>query len=421
MSTQKPSTIDATCTMTVLRDKALTIPSVSLQFTPPASPPFEVRLDLAPIVIGRDPSCDVQVQDNGMSQRHCEVSLTTQGIRLRDLSSKNGIFVNDLRIMECILPPDVPVTLGHSKIVARIAGNPSERPLSSADHFGRAYGRSASMRALFFQLERAATARAHVVLWGELGTGKRTLARALHDATQGQPGSFVELDAKAEDASLIESVFHQCIDRSPGGTLYVHEPSELPRELQTRLARMFQAKRDNTRLVLGMREDPGVASQRLALVPDFFVPPLSFWNLRILPLRHRKEDISFLVELFMARHGTMRPRDLPLGTMEMLEGHSWPGNVAQLEDMVEDIVQRAHVGERLLRSLMAANREEVAEFPTKSLKDAREEIVAAFEKAFVMATLRRHKGNVTRAAQAMGISRQMLHRLMSEHGVQNLK
>ncbi|HRI72719.1 MAG TPA: FHA domain-containing protein, partial [Polyangium sp.] len=385
MSTTERPIVDVTHTMTVLRDKSLTIPCLALHFTPPASPPFEVRLDLAPIVIGRDSTCDVQVHDHGISQRHCEISLTTSGIRLRDLSSKNGIYVNNLRIVECILPPDVPVTFGHSKLLARIAGNPSKRPLSSANHFGRVYGRSASMRALFFQLERAAAVPAHVVLWGELGTGKRTLAEALHDATPGQTGSFVVLDAKAEDASLIEAVFHECIDRSAGGTLYVHEPTELPRELQTRLARLFQAKRDHTRLVLGMREDPGVALQRQTLVPEFHAPSLSFWSLRILPLRQRKEDILLLVELFMAQHGAMRPRDLPLGTMEMLEGHSWPGNVAQLEDVVEDIVQRAHVGERLLRSLVAANRDEAAEFPAKSLKAAREEIVNAFEKSFVVA------------------------------------
>lgn len=412
---------DETRTLTILRDRVLAVPSITLRFSPARGATFDVPLGLRPLVIGREPSCDVPLEDHGISQRHCEVSLTMRGIEIQDLHSKNGIFVHSLRILHGILPIDVPVMLGHSKFIALHAGAPSEIPLSAQHRLGPALGQSVIMRALFFRMEQAAATATHVVFWGEPGTGKRTLARALHDMTPGRMGAFVTLDASAEDAGKLETVLNESLEQAARGTLYVHEPGELPRELQTRLARTIHSRRDETRLVLGMREDPSLAVKRRALAPDFFAPNLPFVNLPVFPLRQRKDDIPLLVEFFLAQQDGLQSKDLPQGTMDLLEGHSWPGNVAQLEDVVVDIAQRAQVGERLLKSLVKANEGGAAEFSNASLKDAREEVVNAFEKAFVASMLRRHKGNVTHTAKAMGISRQMLHRMMVQHGIQNVK
>ncbi len=411
---------NATRTLTIVRDRVLSVPAIVLRILPSQSPSFDVPLGLRPIVIGRDPSCEVRLDDPGISQRHCEISLTTRGIEFEDVGSKNGLFVHSVRIQHAIVPPDVPVQLGHSQVVARQTGSASEIPLSPKRQLGPAIGHSAVMRALFHQVELAANSEKHIVFWGEAGSGKRTLARAFHALGTARTGEFVELDVEAESAATLETSFYEALQRSARGTLYVHDPADLPPGLQSQLARTMAQRTDGSRLVLGMREDPAVMANRGALVGDFFIPNLPFVNLPVFPLRHHRDDIAPLVEFFLRRHGERLVKDLPPGTLELLEKHSWPGHVAQLEDMVADMAQRMNVGDKLLKSLVNANHandSEGIDFTGASWKEAREEVLATFEKSFVASILRRYKGNVTHAAKAMGISRQLLHRLMRQHGI----
>lgn len=414
----------ATRTVTVVRDHVLSIPAVILRISPgnSSNPSYDVPLGLRPIVIGRDPSCDIRLDDPGISQRHCEISLTTRGIEVEDVGSKNGIFVHSVRIVHAIVPPDVPVQLGHSQILVRQTGSISEIPLSPKRRLGPAMGHSAVMRALFHQMDLAANSDKHLVFWGERGSGKRTLARAFHTLGSGRTGEFVELDVRAESAATCEAAFYEALQRSSRGTLYVHEPADLQPELQSQLARTIARRTDGSRLVLGMREDPASMAKRGVLVADFFVPNLPFVNLPVFPLRHHRDDIGPLVEFFLRRHGERFVKDLAPGTMELLEKHSWPGNVGQLEDVVEDIAQRMNVGDKLLKSLVKAtntkNGEEI-DFAGTSWKEAREEVLEAFENSFIASILRKHNRNVTHAANEMGISRQLLHRLMKKHGIKS--
>jgi two-component system, NtrC family, response regulator GlrR len=410
-----------TRTLSTVRDQVLAVPNIILRLFPARGSSFDVPLGLRPLVLGRDASADIILEDNGISQRHCEISLTMRGVEVEDLQSKNGIFIHSVRILQAILPLDVPVNLGHSKFLVTSGGAVAEIPISASQRLGRSLGKSVVMRALFYQMEQAAKSPTHVVFWGERGTGKRTLAETLHEITPEQTGSFCAFDAGFEEAASIESAFQHSVEGLTNGTLYVHEPTSLGRELQLRLAGVITRLGNRVRLVLGMVEDPAAAVKRGVLAGELFTTRTPFVNLPVFPLRQRREDIPALVEFFLAKHGTTRRHDLTRETLDLLERHSWPGNVAQLEEMVADIAQKSHIGERLLKSLTRASDEASGQASSQSLKDAREEIVNAFEKAFVESALRKHKGNVTHTAKSLDISRQMLHRLMVEHGLQKLK
>src|SRR4051794_14034895 len=102
MATTK-TTSDTTCTLTELKNRSLSVPDVRLAITPPTGAPIEIALGLRPLVLGKDPSCDVVVPDRGVTGRHCELALTSRGIVVKDLKSKNGTFIGDVQITEGIL------------------------------------------------------------------------------------------------------------------------------------------------------------------------------------------------------------------------------------------------------------------------------------------------------------------------------
>src|SRR5262245_29217788 len=116
---------DITSTLTVLRGQTLSVPNVRIRVTPPGGAPTETTLGLRPLVFGKGSNCDVVVLDPGISSKHCELSLTSRGIVLRDLGSKNGTFIGGIQISEGILPAGVVASIGHSVLVARIEGSPS--------------------------------------------------------------------------------------------------------------------------------------------------------------------------------------------------------------------------------------------------------------------------------------------------------
>src|SRR5579871_2925783 len=149
---------DAGCTLTSTgRDGELSVPSLAVSVSGPrASERSEARLELRPLVVGTSPECDLVLVDPKVSRRHCEISLTRDGVVLRDLGSKNGTLLGQAAIREAILPPDVVVTLGGSELVVRRTGAPTRVPMSPAGSFGAALGQSCVMRVLFARLERAA-------------------------------------------------------------------------------------------------------------------------------------------------------------------------------------------------------------------------------------------------------------------------
>ncbi|MEZ4299801.1 MAG: FHA domain-containing protein, partial [Polyangiaceae bacterium] len=192
-------------TCTVVRGDFVELPGVRVRVTPPAGEAFDVEMGVHPLVVGQSAECDVVLADTFVSRQHCRIALTPEGLLVRDLGSRNGTFVGDVRVIEALIEPGAKVVVGETSLVPRLIGGSSSVPLSSSVRFGEAVGSSVAMRSLFAQLERAARTDETVLLLGESGTGKELLAHALHTESPRKKGPFVVLDCTALAPTLLES------------------------------------------------------------------------------------------------------------------------------------------------------------------------------------------------------------------------
>src|SRR5262245_14246859 len=141
-------------TATDEQQRSVTVPTVRVTVTPPEGPEVEETLGLTSLVVGSSPECDLVVKrDSRVSRQHCMLTLTGQGIVVKDLESKNGTFIRGVGVHEALLSTDTSVVIGSSRLVAREVGPPSVIALSTSERFGRARARNVLMRKLFEKLE----------------------------------------------------------------------------------------------------------------------------------------------------------------------------------------------------------------------------------------------------------------------------
>lgn len=430
-------------TLTLLRRDALQVPALAVVVSGPAGE-VRVPLGLVPVTAGSDPECDLVLLDERVSRRHCRFALDERGVLVRDLGSKNGTFVRDVAVLEARVGPGMPVFVGASRLDLQLAGAPALVPLSLAGGFGAVVGGSLPMRALFAQLERAAPTDATVLLCGETGTGKELLARAIHDASSRRAGPFEVLDCAAVAPALLEaelfgwtrgaftgatSARDGLLVRANGGTLFIDELGELPLELQPKLLRALEARQVrplggrrwesfDARVICATHRDVRRAVQEGTFRDDLYYR-VAMLAVAIPPLRDRKEDIPLLVERFLAEQSPARTLDdLPPGALALLVAHDWPGNVRELWNTVTRLALLPGFEQELVEAASHASLPDRTAFSRLTLREARALVVEHFERHYVASKLREHAGNVSKAAQAMGISRQMLHRLLDRYGIE---
>jgi transcriptional regulator with PAS, ATPase and Fis domain len=436
---------DSPPTLTALRSDALELPALRVIVVPPKGRAVEATLAVAPLVLGASLDCDLVVHDPRVSRRHCELSLTERGVVLRDLGSKNGTFIGEVQIIEALLAPSAKAAIGGTSIVVNVVGARSVVPLSTSARFGEALGGSIPMRALFAKLEHAAATLETILVLGESGTGKELLARGIHDASPRNDGPFVVFDCSAVAANLVEaelfgyvkgaftgaqSARAGLLEQANGGTLFIDEIGELPIELQPKLLRALEAKQVrrvgangyvpfDARVIAATHRDLQGRIASGAFREDLYYR-LAVVEVIVPPLRERKEDIGLLAERFLAAQVPPRSLlDLPPNALELLKAHHWPGNVRELRNTVARLVLFPHLGEQAIGKASPRRKEEagVEQFASLPLREAREMVVEQFERSYLAMKLREHKGNVSRAAESMGVSRQLVHRLMERYGI----
>jgi transcriptional regulator with PAS, ATPase and Fis domain len=433
-------------TLTALRSDAIEVPNLELTVAPPEGPVITVKLEVAPLVLGSSAECDVALADPRVSRRHCRIALTERGVMIKDLGSKNGTFVEAVQVVESWFNPGKKATIGDSTLSLRVAGAPSLVPISQSARFGEALGSSIPMRALFAKLERAAATAETILLLGESGTGKELLARGIHDASPWRTGPFVVLDCSAIAPNLLEAEIFGYVkgaftgadqprtgllEQAHGGTLFIDEVGELPLDLQPKLLRAIEARelrrlgaskytKVDVRVVAATHKDLLTAVASGTFREDLYYR-LAVVEVTVPPLRERREDISLLVQRFLAAQVPPRTlADLPPNTLELLKSHAWPGNVRELRNTVARLVLFPYLGERAItRPGERTDEPAAAKVTALPLREARGVMLEQFERTYVAAKLREHSGNVTRAAEAMGVSRQFAHRLMERYGLRS--
>jgi formate hydrogenlyase transcriptional activator len=232
--------------------------------------------------------------------------------------------------------------------------------------FEQIVGKSAALRRVLKQVETVAPTESTVMIYGETGTGKELVARALHNLSPRRAGAFVKLNCAAIPTGLLESelfghekgAFTGAIAQRIGrfelasrGTVFLDEIGEIPLEIQPKLLRVLQEReferlgstrtlRAEARLIAATNRDLTVMVEEQRFRPDLFYR-LSVFPVRIPALRERPEDIPLLVRHFTQQFaGRMNKRieSISSETMSVLCDHHWPGNIRELQNVIERAV-----------------------------------------------------------------------------------
>jgi two-component system NtrC family response regulator len=282
-----------------------------------------------------------------------------------------------------------------------------------------------------------------VLIVGESGTGKELVARAVHQESPRREGPFIAINCGAIPENLLESELfgHEKgsftgahvqrkgrIELAQGGTLFLDEIGELPLSLQVKMLRFLQEQRIervggresiavDTRIVAATNMNLTEALELGTFRKDLFYR-LSVVPLQVPPLREREEDSVFLAQAFVLKYRDQlnaRVVGLSEEARAAIRAYPWPGNVRELENRIKRAVVMAHGTTLQPADLELSDAPAPAAYLT--LREARSQ----FEKNLIRQALTRTNGNVTRAAEELGISRQALHESMHKYGLDKSK
>ncbi len=233
-------------------------------------------------------------------------------------------------------------------------------------NFREILGKSVALRRMLMQVEIVAPTDSTVLIYGETGTGKELIARAIHNLSSRHSNAFVKLNCAAIPTGLLESelfghekgAFTGAIAQRIGrfelanrGTVFLDEVGEVPLDLQTKLLRVLQEReferlgstrtmRTDARLIAATNRDLSAMLEEQKFRSDLFYR-LNVFPLRVPALRARAEDIPMLVRHFVQHFARRMKRNIetiPSETMETLSRYSWPGNIRELENLIERAV-----------------------------------------------------------------------------------
>jgi len=396
-----------------------------------------LELGVDTLRIGSSASCDLVLHDHTVSSRHASIVMDERGYSIHDLASKNGVRLGSVWVTRAPLFDGARIALGDSTLLVRARGGRHSIDLAQPGRLGGLVAHSVKMRALAATLTRLAGTDASVLVEGETGTGKEVAAQALHASSSRAGGPFVVFDCGGVSAQLIaaELFGHErgaftgavvaragLLEQADGGTLFLDEIGELPLELQPALLRMIETRAvrrlggnqevtSDVRFVAATNRNLAEEVREGRFRADLY-HRLAVARVRLPPLCERPEDITVLAELFAAEQGVALTREV----LALLCTHDWPGNVRELKNSVARLAVSEHpfhADDDAARP--APWRPPAGEFPP--LADARRRAQDDFERAYIEETLRACDGNVTRAAELAGVSRQQMTRLLARHGL----
>ena len=310
-------------------------------------------------------------------------------------------------------------------------------------------GRSRAIRDMLALVDRAGPSRATVLITGESGTGKELVARAIHFSSPRSQEPFVSVNCMALNPGVLESELfgHEKgsftgavamrrgrFEQASGGTLFLDEVGELTPELQVKLLRVLQERRFervggseeievDIRIVAATNKDLMPLVQAGTFREDLYYR-LNVVHIPIPPLRERREDIPLLVAHFAekaAKENGIPPKTVSTEALNHLSGYEWPGNIRQLQNVVERCLVLVPGDVITLEDLPAEIRDEEAQFKSAvdllpvqlDLADTLERIEAALiRRALVRADFVQAK-----AAELLGISKSLMQYKLKKYSI----
>jgi DNA-binding NtrC family response regulator len=327
-----------------------------------------------------------------------------------------------------------------------------ERQQRDPIDFGQIVGGGGATERVLEQVAEVAPTSTPVLIEGEGGLEKDVVARAIHVGSPREDRPFVSVTCAAFDGDALErelfgyrrasfeGAFQDRAGRlelAHGGTLYLHEPVRLSRSLQARLLRLLaqgeverigetSARPVDVRLIVSVSPTFAEAFAGQDLLPEL-VSRLRVFPIRLLPLRQRREDVVVLAEHFLenyVRRNARAATSISADALTRLESYSWPGNLRELENVVEraaivargDVIAPGHLS--FQDSLTASSREE----PAAAEVEADDGLTLgrrldAIERRELIQALEKYAGNKAEVARALGIHRTTLYYRLKKLGI----
>jgi two-component system, NtrC family, nitrogen regulation response regulator NtrX len=312
-------------------------------------------------------------------------------------------------------------------------------------------GSSSAMVNLRRIIDKLGPANSRILISGGPGSGKELAARLIHENSSRAAGPFVVINAPALSPDGMEAELFGveagsvsprrigALEEAHGGTLYIDEVADMPRETQAKILRVlvdqnFQRVGGSSRVHVDVRVISSTSRDLAEAITEGRFREDLFHRLSVVPIRvpslaERREDIPELVQYFLvmtAANMGITPRKIGADAMAVLQSHDWPGNIRQLRNNVERLMilalgdpnaeitasmLPAEVGALVPAIASGIGGEKLLSLP---LREARE----AFERDYLVAQISRFGGNISRTAEFIGMERSALHRKLKSLGVE---
>ena len=406
--------------------------------------------------IGTHASNDLVLDDPSVSRFHCRIVPDAAGWRVEDSGSLNGTRLQELRVLDAVLPAEAVLSLGQSVLRITASAPVGKTLVPMMPTFGTLTGSGRAMRKLFAVLEKVAASDINCFIYGENGTGKELVATEIVQRGPRASKPFVVVDCGAISPNLVESELFGHVrgaftgadrdrigafEAADGGTVFLDEIGELPIGVQPKLLRALEqreirrvgetaTRKVNVRVISATNRDLEREVNKGTFREDLYFR-IAVITVRVPALRDRPEDLPHLIRAFLTRLDAKDSEHLfPPEVIEELARHEWPGNVRELRNYVERsiVLQTARMslppsagGAGALVGTAGGSGggrggEVDVTVPFKVAKDA---LIDGFERSYLRGILEAAGGNMTKAARMAGIDRMYLHRLVQKHGTRD--
>ena len=324
-----------------------------------------------------------------------------------------------------------------AEILSDVIKRHKKKILNTEYGFDETIGTSALMQEVFGLIKKAAVSESNVLITGESGTGKELVARAIHKWSPRNESSFAVINCSAIPDTLLESELFGfekgaftganytkkgLLEIADGGTVFFDEIGDVSPLFQVKILRVLQEgdvmriggsrqKKVNLRIISATNIDLDMACKKGVFREDLFYR-LNVINIHLPPLRNRIEDISVLVNHFIEKHAHKRKdlliKNISEEAMSILTNYSYPGNIRELENIIERAVSFANSPSILPADLPAS----LQQFPSQKISPSLKlkETIKNVEKELIWSSLQKSGGNISKAAFELGIHRQQLQR-----------
>ncbi len=411
--------------------------------------PIKRKFRRARFTLGRSPASDLILDNEFVSAQHAEIFVQNENYFIRDLHSRNGTYINDFKVSEKALPLSGIIRLGRYSLSYQIERS---APVQTEDIPGirlpaikpgqperMLVGQSPAFQTLMKSLKKIAPTNDSVLLLGETGVGKDLLAHYLHtENPQRQSRPFVVVNCAAIPPTLADSqlfghvkgAFSGAVGDHRGffqeahqGTLFLDEIGELSAESQARLLRVIEdglvrpvggtrETQVDIRMIFATNRDLDASRYAGNFREDLY--ERFHWVVRVPPLKDRLEDIPHLVRYFVHQHAPV-PLEVHPDVPKFLDTLTWRGNIRALNRAVRRSITNA-----VARGSSVLEREDFDFALEKETADLPPSKTRQIKRESLLETLRVHKGNITHAAKALGVSRVTIHNWIKQEGI-NLK